>query len=196
MTHKNESVIEKIRTILNSENTTTFLNNVTKPLGNKTRKPIIIRRQDAVNSFLDNIFTDDIEDLNNTKSINNLIINDKKIIVKAISYKSNNFFFNSFEFREGDEFDVKKNLKKTIEKLNSFNYFLIILIFEGKKNENFKVKYNFYLIPSEHFNFDIKVFRKIRRLYKGENWIIQNNKEFKFKFNINNLGNPIFSYIF
>ena len=146
MTH--ESIREKITTILNSEDTTTFLNNVAKPLGNRTRKPIIIRGQDAVNSFLDNIFDGYVENLNNTKATNNLIINDKKIIVRGISNKSTKLFFNSFKYREGDKFDVKKNLEDIKEKLNSFNYFLIIIIYEG---ENFKVKYNFYLIPANFF---------------------------------------------
>ena len=192
MTH--ESIREKITTILNSEDTTTFLNNVTKPLGNKTRKPIIIRGQDVLNSFLYNIFNRYIENLNNVKATSNLIINDKKIIGRGISNKSIKLFFNSFKYREGEEFYVKKNLKDTKEKLNLVNYFLIIIIY--KDDESFKGKYDFYLIPAAFFYFDDRFWRKTGRSYSGDNWNLQCNKDFYFKFNINNLGNPIFSYSF
>ena len=117
---------EKIKSILNSENTTTFLNNVTKPLGNKTRKGIIICRQDNVNCFLDNVFmsNDDndihIEDFGKNNVINNLIINEKRINVKTLCSKNNRIFFNSFCFREGDKFDVKKKFRKNHRKIKFF----------------------------------------------------------------------------
>ena len=193
---------ENIKSILNSENTTTFLNNVTKPLGNKTRKGIIICRQDNVNCFLDNVFmsNDDndihIEDFGKNNVINNLIINEKRINVKTLCSKSNRIFFNSFCFREGDNFDVEKNLEKTIEKLNSFDYFLFMLIYRNRRNEDFKVKYNFYLKPVKDFYFDVKVSFKTLYGYKGENWIIQSNKEFFFLIDKNNLGKPIYSYFY
>ena len=105
---------EKIKSILNSENTTTFLNNVTKPLGNKTRKGIIICRQDNVNCFLDNVFmsNDDndvyIEDFGKNNVINNLIINKKRINVKTLCSKSNRIFLIVFVLERGINLMLKK----------------------------------------------------------------------------------------
>ena len=191
MTH--ESIIEKITTILNSENTTKFLNNITMPLGNETKKPIIMRGQSVVNSFLINIFPN-IEITNNKKTIKNLIINNKRIKVCSISNKSSYISFNCFEYREGAEFNIKKNLENTKEKLELYEYFLIILVHEGKHDSDFKVKYNFYLIPASFFYFDDKIWYMSGRTYRGKNWSIQCKKEFRIKIDTNNLRFPIFSY--
>ena len=191
MTH--ESIREKITTILNSEDTTTFLNNVTKPLGNKTRKPIIMRCQSPINSFLINVFPE-VEDTDKPTTIKNLIINDKKIKVFSMSNKSKFIYFNYFKYREGEEFDIKKEVKKTKEKLNSYKYFLIILINEKKHNSDFKVNYEFYLIPASFFNFDEKIHYKSGKSYRGENWLIVGKKDFRFNVNVNNLKCPIFTY--
>ena len=194
-----QEVKEKLIRILNSEITTTYLNNITKPLGDKTKRCNVINGTYNVNSFLDNVFlnTDEddvfIEDLNNNRKINNLIINEEKINIRSLSYKLASFFFNSFPFREGDNFNIEYNLKKTIDKLNHVNYFLFIIIFYNDRNEGYSIKYNFYLKPTSYFNFNPKIFDKTLTGYKGENWAIKNNKDFHFLFNKNNLGVPIYT---
>ena len=194
-----QEVKEKLRKILNSEITKTYLNNITKPLGDKTKRCNIINGTYNINSFLDNVFlnTDEddivVEDLNN-RSISELIINGKRINIKSLSYKTKSFFFNNFPFREGDNFNVEYNLRKTIDKLKYVNYFLFIIIFHEKVNERYSIKYDFYLKPTENFNFDTKIFDKTLNGYKGENWIIKSNREFAFIINKDNLGNPIFTY--
>ena len=195
-----QEVKEKLIRILNSEITTTYLNNITQPLGDKTKRCNVINGTYNVNSFLDNVFlnTDDddvfIEDLNSNRKINNLIINEEKINIRSLSYKLTSFFFNSFSFREGDNFNVEYNLRKTIDKLKHVNYFLFIIIFYEKVNGRYNIKYDFYLKPSENFNFNPKIFEKTRCGYVGDNWVIKNNKDFHFLFNKSNLKNPIFTY--
>ena len=195
-----KEVKEKLKTIFNSENTTTFLDNITKPLGDKTQKGIVICRQDNINCFLDNIFknNDDedifIEDLGNSNVINNLIINEKKINLKSVSTKNYKISFDSFSYREGKDFTVELNLEKTLEKLKSFDYFLFIIIFRNRRYEDFKVKYNFHLIPTKDFLFNPKIFFKTINGYQGENWVIQSNKDFFLNIKKVNLGTPIYSY--
>ena len=97
-----QEVKEKLIRILNSEITTTYLNNITKPLGDKTKRCNVINGTYNVNSFLDNVFlnTDEddvfIEDLNNNRKINNLIINKEKINIRSLSYKLASFFLTAF----------------------------------------------------------------------------------------------------
>ena len=202
MSQEKKEIKEKLRKILNSETTKTFLDNTTKPLGDKTVKGNIISRQDSVNCFLDNVFmnvdVDDnniyVEDLFNINKINNLIINRKKINIKTLSYKGNSISFNTFPFREGDNFNIDFHLENTLDKLKFFNYFLLIVIFRNERNEKFKVKYDFYLKSTSNFYFNPKKFHKTLSGYGGENWVIKSNREFAFLINKDNLGNPIFTY--
>ena len=202
MSQEKKEIKEKLRKILNSEITTTFLNNITKPLGDKTVRGNIISRQDSVNCFLCNVFMNVdvvnnniyVEDLFNINKINNLIINRKRINVKTLSYKNKSISFNSFPFREGREFDIEFNLEKTMDKLKFFDYFLFIVIFRNERNEEFKVKYDFYLKPAKNFYFDTKKFHKTLSGFGGENWEIRSNKDFLFLIDKYNLGNPIYSY--
>ena len=190
-------VKEKLSRILNSEITKTYFDNITKPLGDLTRRCNVINGVYNVNSFIHNIFlnTDEddiiVQDYNN-RSISELIINGKRINIKSLSYKTKSFFFNNFPFREGDNFNVEYNLRKTIEKLKHVDYFLFIINFYN--NEENSIKYDFYLKPTENFNFDTKIFDKTLNGYKGENWIIKSNREFAFTINKDNLGNLIFTY--
>ena len=196
-----QDIKEKLRKILNSKVTTTFLHNMTKPLGDKTVKCNIISRQDSVNCFLYNVFMNDavddedidIEDLESCNKINNLIINGKRINVKTLSNKNNIIFFNSFPFREKN-FNINFHLKNTLHKLKYFDYFLFIVIFRNERNENFKVKYDFHLVPAEIFYFDIKESNKTLCGFRGKNWIIRSNKEFFFLICKDELGSPIFTY--
>ena len=202
MTEEYVGIKEKIRSILNSENTTTFLNNISKPLGKNTKKGIVISKQENINCFLENVFKDDnrniyIEDFGKNSVINNLIINDKRINIKTLSGKSNKIYFNTFKFREGDDFDVKKNLEKTMEKLKIYDYFLLIVVKRNKKDEPFSVEYDFYLKSTEEFFFDVRVFYKTTAGYCGDNWKIQSNKEFYFVIDKkNSLKDKYYSYFY
>ena len=204
MTEEYVGIKEKIRSILNSENTTTFLNNISKPLGKNTKRGIVISKQENINCFLENVFNNDdddydisIEDFGKNNVINNLIINDKRINVKTLSSRSNKIYFNTFKFREGDDFDVKENLEKTMEKLKIYDYFLLIIIKRSRKNKPFSVEYDFYLKSTKEFFFDVRVFYKTKAGYCGDNWKIQSNKEFYFVINKkNSLKDKYYSYFY
>ena len=51
-----QEVKEKLIRILSSEITTTYLNNITQPLGDKTKSCNVINGIYNINSFLNNIF--------------------------------------------------------------------------------------------------------------------------------------------
>ena len=199
MSQEKKEIKEKLRKILNSEITKTFFDNITKPLGDRTKRCNVISRQDSINCFLDNVFMNAdvvdnnifVEDLYDNTKINNLIIDRKIINIKTLSYKSNSISFNSFSFRESDKFNIDFHLENTLDKLKFFNYFLFIVIF---RNEKTKVKYDFYLKPTTGFYFNPKKFHKTLSGFGGENWIIKSNREFAFLINKDNLGNPIYSY--
>ena len=131
-----EQIKEKIKSILREEETTLFLNNITRPLGNKTKRGMIISKQDGVNCFLDNIFNRNDNDnesfLENNitnNCINNLIIKGKRIIVRTIGNTSKEFCFDSF----GDNENINRILEKVKLKKDITDYVLIILIDRNKR---------------------------------------------------------------
>ena len=197
-----KEVKEKLIKILNSKITKTFLDNITKPLGDKTVKHNVISRQDSVNCFLYNVFMNDdvndskiyVEDLNHNNKINNLIINEQRINIKTLSNTSKRIFFNGFSYKEGNEFNIELNLKNTMDKLKNFNYFLFIIIFRSTRQKEFKIKYDFYLKPTKDFYFNSKIYHKTSNGFAGENWEIKSNSNFFFFIDNYGLGHPIFTY--
>ena len=201
MTTEYESIRERIRTILNSENTTTFLNRFSNPSGMRLRIGNEISGKGSVNCFLDNVFQayDDenvyVENFQKNSTINNLIINDKRINIKTFSIKNKDVFFNTFYGKKDDDANIKKNLKKIIEKLNTIDYFLFVEIKKNKKNTPFSIKYGFYLKSAKDFYFDIRDFRKSKSGCAGSNWKTKSDG-FYFIIDKNNLGVHLFSYFF
>ena len=165
------------------------------------RRGNVISGKESVNCFLDNVFLayDDenvcIEDFGSNNIINNLLINDKKINVKTFSVKNKDVFFNSFSGKKDDDFHIKKNLEKTLKKLNTVDYFLFLEIKKKKINTPFSVKYDFYLKSARDFFFDVKDFRKLKSGCTGSNWRTKGDG-FYFAVDKNNLGIHIFSYFF
>ena len=179
---------EKITSILKGEKTTLFLNNITKPLGNKTKRGMIISRQDGINCFLDNIFNSNDNDnesfLENNISnncINNLIIKGKRIIVRTIGNTSNEFSFDYF----GSNENINRILEKVKLKKDIIDYVLIILIDRNKPHELFRVCYNFYLKSMKDFSLNND---------EERNWRIKSLNTFNFYINRDNLGEPLFTY--
>ena len=191
---------EKLKRILNSEISKTYFDNITKPLGDKTKRCNIISGVYNINSFIHNIFLnsgeDDVivQDEINSNKISSLIINKKLINIKSLSYKTTYFYFKCFPFRQGDYFNIEVNLSKALEKLKEINYFLFIVIFFDRERNI--IKYNFYLKPSYDFIFDVGDYEQILSGYKGKNWLIRNNKEFNFYINKDSLTEPIFTYYY
>ena len=178
-------VIEKLKSILNGEKSLKYFNNVTQPLGNETIRGNIISGKDGLNCFLSNIFHSYIENNVSNNIISNLIIFNKRIIVRTMSGESNYICFGTFSNGER-EFNIDRFWEKVKRKLEINDYILIIKIYRNCPNELFRVKYNFYLKSVKDFvdDGDIKY------------WKIRNNKDFNFCINKDNLGFPIFTYSF
>ena len=199
-----DKVKEKIKNILESEKTNEFLNNITSPSRRKkARRGITISKQELINCFLEHVFYDDddddediyIEDFDRHNITNNLIIYGKRIAIKSLSDKSARFSFNSFAYRDSDDFDIIKNLEETLEKVKRYDYVLLIEIYRSIPNDSFEVLYNFYLVDMKNFYFDVRNYKKTKCGFVGKNWFIQSNKEFYFRVN-SYFGDSIFSYSF
>ena len=175
---------EKLKTIFNGEETLLFLNNITKPLGNKSKKGMIISRQDSLNCFLENIFRNNdeifIEHNYSNNCTNNLIIKNKKIIVRTAGDNCKEFTFCCFGYTNS----IDRILEKVKFKKEETDYVLLILINRNRPNENFRVSYNFYLKSMRDFSLNNDGKR---------NWRTRANS-FNFLFDKENLGSSIFSY--
>ena len=157
-----KKIKEKLKFILRSEKTTKFLD------ASSSLKYVINNSIGNTNNFIDNVFGGeeniDIELTNSLCKIDNIIISDKRIMIRTASFNTTNFVFKSFKFRK--EFDISEVLKDIKRKLNFFDYIFFIRIDRNKKNKPFKVLYNFHLIPISFFN--------LNKNY----WYVQANKQF------------------
>ena len=157
-----KKIKEKLKFILRSEKTTKFLD------ASSSLKYVINNSVGNTNNFVDNVFGDEkdigIELTNSLCKIDNIIIFDKRIMIRTASFTTTNFVFKSFKFRK--EFDINEVLRDVKTKLNFFDYIFFIRIDRNTKNKPFKVLYNFHLIPVSFFN--------LNKNY----WYIKDNRQF------------------
>ena len=157
-----KKIKEKLKFILRSEKTTKFLD------ASSSLKYVINNSVGNTNNFVDNVFGDekdiDIELTNSLCKIDNIIIFDKRIMIRTASFTTTNFVFKSFKFRK--EFDINEVLRDVKTKLNFFDYIFFIRIDRNTKNKPFKVLYKFHLIPVSFFN--------LNKNY----WYIKDNRQF------------------
>ena len=182
-----DTIKERLKTILKSERTIEFLNKLTDfgiSLGNSSQ---------ITNKFIKEVFQGEgieIENKNKRKrSINNIIIDDKKILIKTNSISSKFIKFKTFKYERQDQIDFS-NLKENINHdLNNFNYFLIIKIEEDYNEEldELKVCYNYYLFPSEYFKIKENFPFLNRSSFSGKRWTFRYYNEFCFKYNLEDL---------
>ena len=199
MTTSYDTIKTRLKTILKSERTIEFLNKLTEfgiSLGNSSQ---------ITNKFIKEVFQGEgieIENKNKRKrSINNIIIDDKKILIKTNSISSKFIKFKTFKYERQDQIDFS-NLKENINHdLNNFNYFLIIKIEEDYNEEldELKVCYNYYLFPSEHFKIKENFPFLNRSSFSGKRWTFRYYNEFCFKYNLEdlisfNICSPYISY--
>ena len=187
MTTSYDTIKTRLKTILKSERTIEFLNKLTEfgiSLGNSSQ---------ITNKFIKEVFQGEgieIENKNKRKrSINNIIIDDKKILIKTNSISSKFIKFKTFKYERQDQIDFS-NLKENINHdLNNFNYFLIIKIEEDYNEEldELKVCYNYYLFPSEHFKIKENFPFLNRSSFSGKRWTFRYYNEFCFKYNLEDL---------
>ena len=182
-----DTIKARLKTILQSERTIEFLNKLTDfgiSLGNSSQ---------ITNKFIKEVFQGEgieIENKNKRKrSINNIIIDDKKILIKTNSISSKFIKFKTFKYERQDQIDFS-NLKENINHdLNNFNYFLIIKIEEDYNEEldELKVCYNYYLFPSEYFKIKENFPFLNRSSFSGKRWTFRYYNEFCFKYNLEDL---------
>ena len=198
-TEQGDTIKARLKTILQSKKTIEFLNELTDfglSIGNSTQN---------TNKFIKEVFQGvgiEIENKNNRKRfINNIIIDDKKILIKTNSISSRCIKFKTFKYEREDQIDFS-NLKEQINnELNTFDYFLIIRIEEdyNKVLDELKVCYNYYLFPSKHFKIKENFPFLNRSSFSGVNWTFRNYNEFCFKYNLEdlisfNICSPYISY--
>ena len=109
MTTPYDTIKTRLKTILQSERTIEFLDKLTDfgiSLGNSSQ---------ITNKFIKEVFQGegiDIENKNNRKKfINNVIIDDKKILIRTNSITNKNIKFKTFKYEKHDRIDFS-NLKK------------------------------------------------------------------------------------
>ena len=194
-----DTIKARLKTILQSERTIEFFNKLTDfglSIGNSSQ---------ITNKFIKEVFQGEgieIENKNNRKRfINNVIIDDKKILIKTNSITNKNIKFKTFKYERQDQIDFS-NLKEEINNdLDNFNYSLIIKIEEDYNEEldELKVCYNYYLFPSEHFKIKENFPFLNRSSFSGKRWALRYYNEFCFKYNLKdlisfNICSPYISY--
>ena len=194
-----DTIKEKLKTILKSERTIEFLNKLTDfglSIGNSAQN---------TNKFIKEVFQGEgikIENKNNRKRfINNITIDNKKIIIRTASSTNKYIKFKTFKYEKQDEIDFS-NLKENINNdLNNFNYLFLIRIEEDYNEEldELNVCYNYYLFPSKHFKIKENFPFLNRSSFSGVNWAFRNYNEFCFKYNSDslisfNICSPYISY--
>ena len=194
-----DTIKTRLKTILQSERTIEFLNKLTDfglSIGNSTQN---------TNKFIKEVFQGEgieIENKNNRKgSINNIIIDGKKILIKTNSITSKYIKFKTFKHEKEDEIDFSNLKEKINHDLNSFNYFLIIRIEEDYNEEldELKVCYHYYLFPSKYFRIKENFPFLNRTSFSGVRWQFRSYKEFFFKYDEEdlikfNICSPYISY--
>ena len=182
-----DTIKTRLKTILQSERTIEFLNKLTDfgiSLGNSPQ---------INNKFIKKVFQGeniDIENKHNRKKItNNIIIDNKKILLRINSISNKDFFFKTFKYEKHDEIDFSNLKEKTNHDLNNFDYFFIIRT-EEEYNEEFdelKVCYNYYLFPSKYFRIKENFHFLNKTSFSGKNWLLRNFKDFYFKYDLDSL---------
>ena len=187
MTTPYDTIKTRLKTILQSERTIEFLNKLTDfgiSLGNSPQ---------INNKFIKEVFQGEgieIENKNKRKKItNNVIIDDKKILIRTNSIKNRDFFFKTFKCERHDEIDFSNLKEKINNELNTFDYFFIIRI-EEEYNEEFdelKTCYYYYLYPSKYFRIKENFHFLNKTSFYGKNWLLRNLKDFYFKYDLDSL---------
>ena len=193
-----DTIKARLKTILQSERTIEFLNKLTD-FG------LSIGNLQLNNKFIKEVFQGEgieIENKNNRKRfINNVIIDNKKILIRTNSISNKKFLFKAFKYEKHDEIDFSNLKEKINHDLNNFDYFLIIRIEEDYNEvlDELKVCYNYYLFPSKYFRIKENFPFLNRASFSGVNWTFKNYKDFCFKYDLDslisfNICSPYISY--
>ena len=199
MTTPYDTIKTRLKTILQSERTIEFLDKLTNfglSIGNSTQN---------TNKFIKEVFQGEgieIENKHNRKKItNNIIIDNKKILLRISSISNKFINFKAFKYEKQDQIDFSNLKNKINHDLDNLDYLFLIRI-EEEYNEEFnelKVCYNYYLFPSEYFKVKENFPFLNKTSFSGERWMLKNFKEFCFKYDLEslisfNICSPYISY--
>ena len=187
MTSSYDTIKTRLKTILQSERTIEFLDKLTNfgiSLGNSPQ---------INNKFIKEVFQGEgieIENKNNRKKItNNIIIDNKRILLRTTSISNRFINFKNFKYEKQDQIDFSNLKEKINNDLDNFDYFFIIRI-EEEYNEEFdelKACYHYYLFPSKYFRIKENFPFLNNSSFSGINWLLKNYKDFCFKYDLDSL---------
>ena len=187
MTSSYDTIKTKLKTILQSERTIEFLDKLTNfslSLGNSPQ---------INNKFINEVFQGEgieIENKHNRKKItNNIIINNKKILLRINSITNKIITFKTLKYKKQDQIDFSNLKEKINNDLDNFDYLFLIRM-EEEYNEEFdelKVCYHYYLFPSEYFKIKENLPFLNNTSFSGHRWIFSGYKDFCFKYDLDSL---------
>ena len=182
-----DTIKARLKTILQSERTIEFLDKLTNfslSIGNSPQ---------INNKFIKEVFQGEgieIENKNNRKRIiNNIIIDNKKILLRTTSISNKFINFKSFKYERQDQIDFSNLKEKINNDLDNFDYLFLIRI-EEEYNEEFdelKACYHYYLFPSKYFKIKENFPFLNRTSFSGKRWTLRNSKDFYFKYDLESL---------
>ena len=198
MTTPYDTIKTRLKTILQSERTIKFLNDL-------TNFGLSIGNIQLNNKFIDKVFQGEgisIVDKNNRKKFSNdIIIDDKKILLRTISITNNIISFKNFKYEKHNEIDFSNLKEKINNDLDNFDYLFLIRIEEvyNKELDILKVCYNYYLFPSKYFRIKENFPFLNKSSFSGKRWVFRSYREFCFKYNLEdlisfNICSPYISY--
>ena len=185
-TEQEDTIKTKLKTILQSERTIEFLNDLTNfglSLGNLQLN----------NKFIKEVFQGEgieIENKHNRKKfINNVIIDNKKILIRTNSITNRIITFKSFKYEKQEQIDFSNLKNKINNDLDNFDYLFLIRIEEvyNEELDILKVCYHYYLFPSEHFKIKENFPFLNNSSFSGHRWVYKNYKDFCFKYDLDSL---------
>ena len=188
MTTPYDTIKTRLKTILQSERTIEFLNKLTNFGISLSNAPQI------TNKFINEVFQGEgieiVNKHNKKRLVNNIIIDDKKILIKTNSITNKNIKFKTLKYEKQDQIDFSNLKNKINHDLDNLDYLFLIRI-EEEYNEEFnelKVCYNYYLFPSEYFKIkeNFPLFLN-KTSFSGVRWVLRNYSEFCFKYDIESL---------
>ena len=181
-----DTIKARLKTILQSERTIKFLNDL-------TNFGLSIGNIQLNNKFINKVFQGEgisIVDKNNRKKFSNdIIIDDKKILLRTISITNNIISFKCFKHEKDDEIDFSNLKEKINNDLDNFDYLFLIRIEEvyNKELDILKVCYHYYLLPSEYFKVKENFPFLNKNSFSGKKWVFRSYREFCFKYNLEDL---------
>ena len=187
MTTPYDTIKTRLKAILQSERKIEFLNDLTNfglSIGNSTQN---------TNKFIKEAFQGEgieIENKNNRKRfINNIIIDNKKILIRTNSISNKFIKFKTFKYEKHNQIDFSNLKEKINNDLDNFDYLFLIRI-EEEYNEEFdelKACYHYYLFPSEYFKIKENFPFLNKNSFSGVRWLFRNYSEFCFKYDLDSL---------